>query len=87
LGQGGDIMQHNQVLEVEIEHEGSAHRASYFVENQTIYASIDGRMLLSPLGNHAPAETVRGLLSGYLQSRSRRLAAARRWPGKTVGEL
>ena len=32
----------SQILEVEVQHDGDLHRASYFVENSTIYTNIDG---------------------------------------------
>lgn len=69
----------SQVLEVEINHEGSAHRASYFVENQTIYASIGGRVLVAPIGPRTAADTVKTLLSGHLLQQSRKLRHVGRW--------
>lgn len=69
----------SQVLEVEVQHDGNLHRASYFVENSIIYTSIGGHMLIAPLGQGEAATTVRMLLSGHLRHNARRLKHARRW--------
>ncbi|MGB3337073.1 MAG: hypothetical protein WBA73_07840 [Devosia sp.] len=69
----------SQVLEIEINHEGSPHRASYFIENETIYASIGGRMLIAPTGPRPAADTVKTLLSGHLLQQSRKLRHMGRW--------
>jgi hypothetical protein len=69
----------SQVLEVEVEHDGTAYRASYFVENATIHASVCGRMLIAPLGPEDAAQTVKTLLSGYLLHQDRKLKHAQGW--------
>jgi hypothetical protein len=69
----------SQVLEVQVEHDGSIHRVSYFVENDTIHASICGRMLAVPAGPRSASDTVKSLLLGYLTQRSRRLRHAEHW--------
>jgi len=69
----------SQVLEVQIEQEGSAHRASYFVEGGTIHASIAGKIVAVPVGPRSAADTVKSLLSGYLAQRSRLRASGARW--------
>jgi len=69
----------SQILEVEVQHDGDLHRASYFVENSTIYTNIDGHILIAPLGQSEAATTVRMLLSGHLRHNARRLKQARRW--------
>jgi hypothetical protein len=69
----------SQVLEVQVEHDGSVHRVSYFVENGTIHASIGGRLLAVPTGTRSASDTVRTLLSGHLSQRSRKLRNAAHW--------
>lgn len=73
------------ILEVDVQHDGSSHRASYFVEDTIIYASIDGHVLIAPLGQEAAASTVRMLLSGHLRQRSRKLKHARQWRKAPIG--
>jgi len=70
---------YSQVLEVQIEQDGSTHRASYFVEGNTIHASIVGKIVAVPVGPRSAADTVKSLLSGYLAQRSRRRALGARW--------
>ncbi|QQR34999.1 hypothetical protein JI749_11490 [Devosia oryziradicis] len=73
------------VLEVEVQHEGSAYRASYFVEGNTIHANVGGRLVVAPLVSKPAAETVETLLSGHLQQQSRKLRHSGRWdrmPGR-----
>lgn len=70
---------HSQVLEVQIEQNGSAHSASYFVEGDIIHASIGGRVVAVPVGPRSAADTVKSLLSGYLVQRSRLRALGARW--------
>lgn len=67
------------VLEVEVQHEGSAYRASYFVEGQTIHANVGGRMLVAPLASKPAAETVETLLTGHLQQQSRKMRHSGLW--------
>jgi hypothetical protein len=62
----------SQVLEVQVEHEGSVHRVSYFVENGTIHANIGGRLLAIPTGPRSASDTVKSLMFGYLSQRSRK---------------
>jgi hypothetical protein len=65
--------QYSQVLEVQIKHDGTAHRASYFVEEGTIHARIGERMMTVPLGPRPAADSVKTMLSGYLAQQSRKL--------------
>lgn len=69
------------VLEVEVQHEGSAYRASYFVEGHTIHANVGGRMLVAPLASKSAAETVETLLTGHLQQQSRKRRHSGLWTG------
>jgi hypothetical protein len=69
------------VLEVEVQHEGNAYRASYFVEGQTIHANVGGRMLVAPLASKPAAETVETLLTGHLQQQSRKIRHSDLWSG------
>jgi hypothetical protein len=71
----------SQVLEVEIEYGGAPHRASYFVEDDTIHASIGGRMLSIPRGPRSAADTVKAVLSGYLLQQSRKRRQVDHWSG------
>jgi hypothetical protein len=67
------------VLEVEVQHEGSIYRASYFVEGETIHANVGGRMLIAPLAMKPAADTVKSLLSGHLLQQSRRIRHSGLW--------
>lgn len=67
------------VLDVEVQHEGSTHHASYFVEGETIYASVGGRILVAPLTGRPAADTVRSLLAGHLLQQSRKIKHVTRW--------
>ena len=69
----------SQVMEVEVDYDGQAHRASYFVEHDTIHTAIAGRMVTIPLGPRPAADTVKTVLSGYLLQRSRKLRHVARW--------
>ena len=69
----------SQILEAQVEHDGSVHRVSYFIEVDTIHTSIGGRMLSIPVGPRSAADTVRSLLSGYLLQRSRKLSHSAHW--------
>jgi hypothetical protein len=69
----------SQVLEVEVDYGGTPHRASYFVEENTIHANIGGRVLSIPCGPRSAADTVKTVLSGYLLQQSRKLRHAGRW--------
>jgi hypothetical protein len=69
----------SQVLEVEVEYGGTPHRASYFVEANTIHANIGGRLLTIPRGPRSAADAVRTVLSGYLLQQSRKLRLVSRW--------
>ena len=71
----------SQVLEVEVDYGGRPHRASYFVEDNIIYASIGGRLLFIPRGPRSAADTVKTVLSGYLLQQSRTLRHIGRWNG------
>jgi hypothetical protein len=76
-----DMERNSQVLEVEVEYGGTPHRASYFVEDNTIHASIGGRLLSIPRGPRSAADTVKTVLSGYLLQQSRKLRHVGRWSG------
>lgn len=67
------------VQTVEVAHGGDIHSANYFVEQGIIHARIGERILLSPVGKARPSETVKALLSGYLQQRSRKMGHIKRW--------
>lgn len=71
--------QKSQVLEVEVEHQGEIHRASYFVEGEVVHARIGGKVLRSPLGGGDAAEKVRALLTGHLLLQSRKARNAEIW--------
>lgn len=70
---------HSQVFDVEVSYDGQPHRASYFVEADKIYASIDGRVVIAPLGPLPATETVKTMLSGHLLQQSRKFRQATRW--------
>lgn len=76
----------NIVLDVEIDHNGVAHRASYFVENHTIHANIDGRLLIAPQGSQPAAETVKALLLGYWQQKGRKQRQLNWWRREDLAE-
>jgi hypothetical protein len=78
-GFGNMMERKSQVLEVEVEHDGEPHRASYFVEDSTIYTNIDGHMLIAPLGHGDAATTVKMLLAGHLRHQARKLKHAKGW--------
>jgi hypothetical protein len=67
------------VQTVEVTHGGDTYSANYFVEQDIIHARIGERILLSPVGKTRPSETVKALLSGHLQQRSRKMGQIRRW--------
>jgi hypothetical protein len=51
---------------VSVQHGGIAHHASFFVEDGTIHATVDGRTVLLPLGHLSAADSVRALLLARL---------------------
>ena len=69
----------SQVLEVQVEHQGHPHSASYFVEENTITANIGGRIFTTPMGPRPAADTVRTLLSGHLLQMARRRKLLSQW--------
>lgn len=69
----------SQVFDVEVDHDGQAHKASYFVEEDKVFANIEGRVLIAPLGSRPAVDTVRSLLSGHLLQQTRKLRQAGRW--------
>lgn len=75
--------QKSQVLEVEVEHQGQIHRASYFVEGDVVHARIGGKVLRSPLGSGNAADTVRTLLAGHLLLQTRKTQNAKLWRDST----
>ncbi|HEV7346485.1 MAG TPA: hypothetical protein VGN60_12725 [Devosia sp.] len=70
---------HSQVLEVEIDHNGEAHHATYFVEQNMIHTAIDGRLMTIPVGQRSAAETVKSVLSGFLAQKARKRRHVSRW--------
>jgi hypothetical protein len=74
------------VLEVEVQHEGNTYRASYFVEGETIHASVGGRMLVAPLASKPAADTVRTLLTGHLVQQSRKIRHSSLWGTLRAGK-
>lgn len=75
------------VLEVEVQHEGSTYRASYFVEGETIHANVGGRMLIAPLARKPAADTVKTLLSGHLLQQSRKIRHSGLWESLKSGKV
>ena len=64
-------MRNIELLKLTSFYEGQVHKASYFVENGTIHANIDGQFTLLPVGR-GPAETVvKSALLGKLGHDSR----------------
>lgn len=54
--------QKSRVFDVDMYLDGTAQHASYFIEDDKIYASINGRFIIAALGTARPDETVRNLL-------------------------
>lgn len=71
----------SQVLEIGIEHEGAQHRATYFVEGNTIFANIDGKVIMTPRGAGSAQDTVKSLLSGQVLQQARKRRQASSWSG------
>ena len=67
------------VQTVQVTHGGDTYSANYFVEQNIIHARIGERVLLSPVGETRPSDTVKALLTGHLLQRSRRMGHIRRW--------
>ena len=67
------------VRDIEIEHEGVSHRATYFIEHGIIHARIGERLLSVPLSIGDPDATVANLLRGHLAQSARRERQASRW--------
>nr|WP_314260299.1 hypothetical protein [uncultured Devosia sp.] len=67
------------VRDVQVEHEGITHTASYFVEDGMIHGRIGERKLLAPIGPDSADLTVRSLVSEHLQERSRRMRHSDNW--------
>lgn len=76
---------HSMVHRVEVEHGGETYQADYFVEAGVIHANLDGQIVLGPLKDEPPADTVRSLLKGRLTNRTRKLSAASRWTSVAQG--
>ena len=51
---------------------GESLMARYFVENGVIHANVAGRMLLTPVGNCSPRNTVKALLTSFALQHARR---------------
>lgn len=62
--------QNSMIMEVEVEHDGTVHKAVYFVEDGTIYANIEGRIMMTLTGPAPPVQTVKALLSSHLKRRA-----------------
>ena len=71
------------VLDLDVEHEGQTHRATYFVENDVVHARVGGKVLLSPLGGGDAQEKVRTLLLGHLLLETRKARQAMSWTPQT----
>jgi hypothetical protein len=56
----------SRVLAVEIEFEGQNYTASYFLEQDIIHASIEGRLFTTLKGAGPAEETVRALMLEWL---------------------
>lgn len=69
----------SMVQEVSVEFDGETYTAAYFVEGNTIHANLQGRILLFPVGNVAPASIVKAVLTGQLMHSARKAAFASRW--------
>lgn len=78
-------MTHRQsvVLDVDVEHEGQTHRATYFVEGDVVHARVGGRVLASRLGGSDAQEKVRTLLMGHLLIEARKARQAISWSPRT----
>lgn len=46
------------VIKIQVDHEGRRHAVSSFLEAGTIHAHVDGRMLMLPVSDDPPADTV-----------------------------
>jgi hypothetical protein len=55
--------------DVELWHGGNVLRARYRVEDGVIQVDIDGKIIRSPVGLVAPADTVRAMVLGYILKR------------------
>ena len=67
------------VLDVQVEHEGDTHVASYFVEHGVVQARIGARVLLVPLLDGDADEMVKVLLREHLRQTSRMVHQAGVW--------
>ena len=67
------------VQTVEVDHDGTLHSASFFVENGIVQALIGGHTMRFPLGNVSAAETVKALLAQKVLQRQRAASQAERW--------
>lgn len=69
------------VSDVLVEHEGSIHKASYFVEAGMIHGRMGDRKFLAPVGLAGPEGTVRALVTEQLLERNRKLRHSTSWTG------
>jgi hypothetical protein len=69
----------SMVHRVVVDHAGHTYHADYFVEAGVIHANLGGHIVLAPITDATPADTVRSLLSGQLARRSRKLSAVAEW--------
>lgn len=73
------LRQTSMVHDVEISHEDTVHKASYFVEHGVIHARIGERVMLSPVNGGDPDRTVRSMLLGQILQNTRKARQASHW--------
>ncbi|MET3899738.1 hypothetical protein ABIB57_003700 [Devosia sp. UYZn731] len=76
---GAIVQQSSMVLDVEVSHHGTVHKASYFVEHGVIHAKIGDGVRQFPLDDGDAGATVMSHLTGYLHQIDRKRALARIW--------
>lgn len=57
---------HSMVLTAEVEFEGQKYTATYYIEQDAIYANVEGRLISTALTALSAEQTVKSLLLGYL---------------------
>lgn len=67
------------VQDVEIDVDGQTHRATYFIDNGTIHASVDSKIYLLPLGPGPASDTIKSLMAEKLRRKGFRETLARKW--------
>jgi hypothetical protein len=68
------MLAEHRIFETQVIHEGQVHKASYFVENGIIHASIDGQTTRAPVGRGPAEAIVKAVLLGKLRHKSRQMA-------------